>query len=429
MKQFDLLIIGAGASGLLAAYDLSGKKIKLAILEARDRIGGRAHTITGNGFSSPVETGAEFVHGKLPITLSLLKKSGLSYHPVMGKSYTVHNGALKKEEEPDPHWKELVEKMNSLQNDMPLADFLESYFHGSQYQELRHSVTRFAQGFDAADPKKVSTISLRDEWENENEENQYRIEKGYSSLFNWMAESCLKNDAELHLSQPVSTIDHTAEDIIITCANGEKFSSKKVLVTVPLGVWQAPPGSQACITYIPSLPEKHVAAKLMGFGNVIKVVIEFTGFFWENNGTLSMPGAGFIFSDAIFPTWWTQNPLNVAQLNGWMAGPPSEKYKASGEEQLREIAIESLSGILRINKDLLKQKIKSIVVTDWSKDEWSMGAYSYDTIHSKPAKKILNMPVNDKLFFAGEALYEGRHNGTVEAAFESARNTLKIMVW
>ena len=140
-----------------------------------------------------------------------------------------------------------------------------------------------------------------------------------------------------------------------------------------------------------------------------------------------MPGAGFIFSDATFPTWWTQNPANVAQLNGWMAGPPSENYKASGEEHLKQIAIKSLSAIFGISKDLLHQGIKAMVVTDWSKDDWSMGGYSYDTIDSKQAKKIMSQPEANKLFFAGEALYDGKNNGTVEAAFESAKNVFKIM--
>jgi monoamine oxidase len=426
MKEFDVIIIGAGASGLMAAYELGGNNKKIAILEARERVGGRAQTIQGHGFSVPVETGAEFVHGKLPISLSLLDNSGIHYHPAMGKPYTVQNGKLKKEDAWDPFWPLLIKKLDSLENDMSIADFLDSYFAGEQYKNLRDSVTRFAQGFDAADPKKVSAISLRNEWKNDDDEHQYRIENGYSSLFDWLAGECEKGRSELFLSHPVQSIDHSGDEVIITCLNTEKFRCKKVLITVPLGIWLAPAASPASIQYIPGLREKQVAATQMGYGNVIKATIEFKDFFWENNGDQSMPGAGFIFSDAPFPTWWTQNPVNVPQLSGWLAGPPSEKLQLN-EEELKTMAIESLSKIFKISIEQLEQKITSAVVTDWSKDPWALGGYSYDTVFSKTAKKIMMEPVNDKLFFAGEALYEGTHNGTIEAAFESGKNAAKMM--
>jgi monoamine oxidase len=199
------------------------------------------------------------------------------------------------------------------------------------------------------------------------------------------------------------------------------------LITVPLGVWLAPAGSNAFIQYIPALPAKQQAATQMGYGNVIKTTVEFTGFFWEKNGNNSMPNAGFIFSDAVFPTWWTQNPVNVPQLTGWLAGPPSEKLAMMDEGGVKTIIIESLAEIFKLPIDILEQKIVSIVVTDWSKDPWALGGYSYDTVLSKTAKKIMMEPVNDRLFFAGEALYEGTHNGTIEAALESGSNAAKMM--
>jgi monoamine oxidase len=70
--QSSILIIGAGAAGLIAARRLSAAGHAVTVLEASDRIGGRIHTIQPPGFVRPIEAGAEFMHGKLPVTMQLL---------------------------------------------------------------------------------------------------------------------------------------------------------------------------------------------------------------------------------------------------------------------------------------------------------------------------------------------------------------------
>ena len=94
---FDVLIIGAGAAGLMAARELvlSGKSV--ALIEARDRIGGRIHTEHISGFDLPVEQGAEFVHGKLDLTRQLLKKAGCSTYEIRGEVWQVTDGRLEKQ--------------------------------------------------------------------------------------------------------------------------------------------------------------------------------------------------------------------------------------------------------------------------------------------------------------------------------------------
>ena len=91
-----IIVIGAGAAGLMAAYELSKNKKKVIILEATDRLGGRINTCTDDAFSMPVELGAEFIHGKLPLTLKLLKEGGIKYYPVKGKMFQLEKGKFKK---------------------------------------------------------------------------------------------------------------------------------------------------------------------------------------------------------------------------------------------------------------------------------------------------------------------------------------------
>src|SRR5215470_18114089 len=64
MDEFDVIVIGAGAAGLAAAHALSARGLSVAVLEARERIGGRIWTIRPEGSSVPLELGAEFVHGR-----------------------------------------------------------------------------------------------------------------------------------------------------------------------------------------------------------------------------------------------------------------------------------------------------------------------------------------------------------------------------
>jgi len=63
MTEFDIIIIGGGAAGLIAGRELSKAGNKVALLEARDRLGGRVNTIKQNNFSKQIEAGAEFIHG------------------------------------------------------------------------------------------------------------------------------------------------------------------------------------------------------------------------------------------------------------------------------------------------------------------------------------------------------------------------------
>ncbi len=75
--ETEILIIGAGAAGLMAARELALAGRRVRVLEARERAGGRAYTVHDPSFRLPVELGAEFVHGDLPLTGMLLKKAGI----------------------------------------------------------------------------------------------------------------------------------------------------------------------------------------------------------------------------------------------------------------------------------------------------------------------------------------------------------------
>src|ERR1700754_59825 len=97
--QGSILIIGAGAAGLMAARTLSKAGYQVTMLEANDRIGGRVHTLQPPSFLKPIDTGAEFIHGKLEHTMQLCKEAGIAYQPIEGAMMRVKNGQWSQQEE------------------------------------------------------------------------------------------------------------------------------------------------------------------------------------------------------------------------------------------------------------------------------------------------------------------------------------------
>src|SRR3954468_24059811 len=108
----EILIIGAGAAGLIAANQLLDRGYSVVILEASDRLGGRIHTIHDSKFEKTVEKGVEFIHGDLPLTMELIKKAKLDHKPIKGKMFRIENNEWKEQKDFAEGWKELMEKMN-----------------------------------------------------------------------------------------------------------------------------------------------------------------------------------------------------------------------------------------------------------------------------------------------------------------------------
>ena len=271
--QTDIIIIGAGASGLAAAYELSLVNKKVFVLEAKDRIGGRIHSVKDERFKQIIETGAEFIHGNLPITLQLLHKAGIKHHSAGGKIWQVEKGQVKKTKNFIEGWDRLIKQLHTLEKDMPIKNFLDQHFNGEKDNQLKESVLQFVQGYDAADATRASSFALREEWENE-EGKQERVDNGYLELINFLAQETKKRGNEIYRSRVVKTIRWEKGYAVVITTNNERFISSKVLITISLGVWQAA-GELGCISFIPGLTEKKHPARKMGFGAVIKINFQF----------------------------------------------------------------------------------------------------------------------------------------------------------
>lgn len=414
-----IIIIGAGAAGLMAAKELSSKQQTVIVLEADKRLGGRIYTLY-DVFEKPVETGAEFIHGKLTLTHQLLKEANLSFHATKGKMLNVENGEWKKQNDFTSGWDEVMHKMEELKEDMTVAAFLKENFSDKKYDALRDSVKNFAEGFDLADVEKASLFALRDEWSHE-QGKQYRVDGGYQKIINYLADECRKSGCIIHTSAIVKEVHWKKDEVKIVTSDNKIFYCSKVIVTVPVGVLQAELNAEAAIAFTPSLYDYFQATKNIGYGTVTKILFQFDERFWNDD-------TGFILSDENIPVWWTQLPNDYPLITGWLNGAQSKKLRNNDAASLLEDSLQSLSNIFKINVPSLKQRLTAWHIEDWSKDRFALGGYSYAMVQTANAKKILNTPIEQTIFFAGEALYKGTAPGTVEAAFVSGREAAqKVM--
>ena len=158
------LIVGAGGAGLMTAREPAGAGKRVTILEAQDRCGGQIHPLPAQEFGYPAEGGAEFVHGAVPVTRALMRNAQLSLSPTSGTQWSARTGALLPDEAPLPHTGRFCQAPRELEADLPFAEFLKKHFAGPAYNELRRSVTRTVEGYNAADPHRASPFALRKEW-------------------------------------------------------------------------------------------------------------------------------------------------------------------------------------------------------------------------------------------------------------------------
>jgi monoamine oxidase len=422
MDQEEILILGAGISGLVAGRILLRAGMSVTIIEARERVGGRILTIHRDG--QVLEAGPEFIHGDLKETISLLKEFGIEYVEVEGKMYFARDSHFVEEKEYVEDWEQLMEKMRSLKTDLPFLQFLQENFGGESYRGLRKSAIGYAEGYDLADVSRVSTLSLIREWKIEEDGPQYRIPKGYSQLTDALAGEFIYYGGKILLNQQANHILWAPGSAMVTTMDNRKFAAKKLVVTLPLGVLTYKQDNVYTIQFSPDIMLKRKAMEQIGFGTVMKIVLQWKIPFWK----LFVPDAQFIFSGKGIPTWWTQDPVNSNLLTGWVGGPGAEDFSRLPEEDLIATALESLSAVFGIEEKELKGKLLEVNIFNWKNEIFTRGAYSYSYPGSEQARATLKSPVEGTIYFAGEAYYDGPHGGEVEAAIISGMETARQII-
>ena len=423
--MYDCAVVGGGAAGLLAAVTLSEAGREVILLEARDYLGGRAHSVPLSD-GTVVEHGAQFVHGPTVATWELISQYRLTTRQaLMGKDrpYAVYSDGKWSKCDPviDAAWA-MVEEVLSVPNsdEISLKDALVAT--GAPTPILKAAEAMMSVSVPMS-PDRVSARTASDIFHaydtvadpisgvtrpgNPN----FLLVDGYSRL--WGELSRHIQDA-ICLSTPVTTIDWSRSDNVVIKTTGSEFEARNVIISVPIGVLQS-----GTIQFHPKLPEsKTEAISDINPGALIKVVAEFRSRWWE-------PSLGKVGA-------FQNSEPSMFQLGFWdpyfkREGPPA-LLSFIGTPFAEEVTGDSSSisdnflGALRqLFTDVdLDSELVSLHVADWASDPWTMGGISVVPIGKYQARSDLAAPT-PPLFWAGEATHNHGHAETVHGALETGR--------
>jgi monoamine oxidase len=419
-KRFDVLILGAGAAGLMAARELAGAGLQVGVLEARNRVGGRVCTVQDGGAR---ELGAEFIHGEGRLSKELLRSSGNGSSAAGGSIWQYQNGRLQQSEDFIDDWKGLLAALKEVDRDIPVQQFLDSYLMGPLWERTREQVSRYAEGYYAADLRSASTFALREELQAADHEADERPFTGYGPLLEHLYRQCLESASTFFLDTAATAIEWSAGSVVVH-TEGQSFQSQKLLYTLPIGVWRA-----GKVTWTPALEHKAAAVEALGYGPALKIVLNFRRRFWED-ASLGNTSAelGFLFSEERIPTWWAGAAEQGNVLSGWKAGPSAMALAQMDQEEILHSALSSLSRIFSVPTEKLKELLESHHYHNWITDPWTLGGYSFQVVNGGRYQEVAAAPVANTLFFAGEGLYDGPIIGTVEAALETGLKAARAII-
>jgi monoamine oxidase len=293
----------------------------------------------------------------------------------------------------------------------------------------------FVEGFDAADITKISAKSLAEEQEGigdvgEDGQEQFRLVSGYGALIDHLNASIKSQFSRIELRTRATSVHWSRGRVEIVARRGArqfKYTGQRAIITLPIGVLH----SARLIEFDPELPRIRAAARQLGAGPVVKVILRFRDPFWENlkRGGKSLRTVSFLHNPgANIPTWWTTAPLRASMLTGWAGGSAAQRLSGKSHATIARTALDALAGMLNLKRSRLRALLLAAHVADWLSDPFARGAYSYVMVNGQQARRILATPVDDTLWFAGEAADTGDQASTVAGALASGERAARSIL-
>jgi len=384
-SSVDIAIIGAGAAGLGAAEALKRSGLSTIVLEARDRVGGRAHTVMAAP-DIPFDLGCGWLHSA----------DKNSFVDIAGRL----KFAIDKTR---PPWRE-----QSFDKGFPLAErtefiaALDAFYDRAEdaAKQARHSGrdsvanlclepgNRWNPMIDAISTYingcELDQVSILDMDAYEDTEINWRVRRGYGALLAAYGASC-----PLALNCEAKLIDHSGKRIRIETSRGT-LTAASVIVTVPTNLIAA-----EAIRFLPALPAKVEAARGIPLGLADKVMLAL-------DEPEPLPKDGNLRGATMRTEMGTFHlrPFGQPCIEGFFGGRFAQALEDAGPGAL---AAESIDQIAAFLGNDYRRKLKPLSESRWAHDPFARGSYSHALPGHADKRAALAAPVDGRLFFAGEA--------------------------
>lgn len=382
--EADVVIIGAGAAGLAAAKALGAAGRSFVVLEAMDRIGGRAFTVT-EPFGMPFDWGCAWLHAadRNPF-FAEAKRQGLApvYHdPTLDHVYLGRKRACAEQMAAIAAAGTLIEETIAtvtIEEDRSVGSLVATVAEAS-------AAATFIGPMDfAADADEISAADLAAAADLE---PNYLVAEGFGTIVHrWGA------DVPVELSTPVRRIRWDGPGVIAETARGE-VRGGVAIVTCSTGVL-----AFGGIRFAPDLPEPvETAIHKLPMGLLAKIPLEIRrdrlGLEPFADVLVERPG----HHDVYFLAW----PFDTDLMVGFVGGDFAWELTAAGPEAAIDFAVQSLS---RTFGSAVEARIGRAAMTDWGSNRWTRGAYAVARPGHAHSRQVLAEPVGERILFAGEAL-------------------------
>lgn len=398
------VVIGAGAAGIAAARRLHDAGHPVLLLEAGDRIGGRAGSVTlATGHT--VDFGCGWLHSarRNPWT-GLAGSYGLTVDrssPHWGEQWRDLGYPPADQQAFGAAWDRWDRAAHAALDgpDRPLGSFVAL---DDPWRPQLDAISGYANGAP------LDAVSLHDwaAYEDAATEDNWAVVEGYGTLVARHAAGL-----PLRLNTPVTRIDHGGRTLRLDTPHGT-MEAARAIVAVPTTVLAA-----GRLALDPPLPAKQAAAAALPLGLADKVFLRVEGPLpWPAHAHLiGNPRTAMTASYRLSPFGW---PLIEAFFGGACA-------RALDEADAAAFAIDELVALLGA---AWRARLSPLAVTHWRQAPWIGGSYSHARVGGAGQRQVLAAPVDDRLFFAGEACH--RHDfSTAHGAYETGLAAADAVLW
>jgi monoamine oxidase len=407
MSQDDLQVViaGGGAAGIAAARTLAGAGVKALIVEARDRLGGRAWTVaTDHGF--PVDLGCGWLHSadRNPWrAIAEAKGWAIDHAPPPWMRAQAPRGELPAGQRDfgQAIWefRERVEAFPESGPDLPASSFVAP---DSPWRGMLDAVSTFYSG---AELDRVSACDLARYGDTA---INWRVVRGYGAL---IADHAAGLD--VRLSTAVTKIDRRGKRVKVQTTAGT-LAADFVIVTLPTNVLAAAPD-----LFLPALPEKAAAAAGLPLGLADKLYLALDGpeDFRSESRAFGRPGQ-------VATAAYHFRPQGRPVVEAYFGGETARQLEADGQDAFVDFAVEEL--VHAVGSDMAG-RVKPLAFHAWGSDPLALGSYSYAVPGHADDRARLAEAVEDRIFFAGEACSTADYSTAHGAAITGVKAAADIL--